>query len=57
MLVTLEIGLVVTFGLCLAMSLVFFAMDEEPQQQNLRALRERLAASSVAAEEDLRAAA
>jgi hypothetical protein len=57
MLVTLAIGLIVTFGLRLAMSLVFFAMDEEPQQQNLRALRERVAATSVAAEEDLRAAA
>jgi hypothetical protein len=55
--VTLAIGLVVTFGLCLAMSLAFFAMDEEPQQQNLRAWRERVAAISVAAEEDLRAAA
>lgn len=41
MLLTLGIGLLVAFGLCLALSLAFFALDEEPQEQNLRALRQR----------------
>ena len=48
MLVTLGIGLLVAFGLCLALSLAFFAMDEEPQEQNLRALRERAEAAAHA---------
>lgn len=53
MLVTLATGLLVAFGLCLALSLVFFAFDEEPQEQNLRALRERTQAA-VAPHDDLR---
>jgi len=63
MLVTIAIGLLVTFGLCLAASLAFFAFDAEPQEQNLRALRERAEAVAAVAdlrapvEEDLRAAA
>lgn len=53
MLVTLGIGLLVAFGLCLALSLAFFALDEEPQEQNLRALRQRTEAA-VAVHDDLR---
>lgn len=56
MLVTVVTGLLTTFGLGLALSLVFFAIDEEPQEQNLRALRER-AEAAAAAHADLRGSA
>jgi len=48
MLVTLVIGLLGTFALGLAMSIAFFAWDEEPQEQNLRALQERAEAAAGA---------
>ena len=48
MLATLGIGLLGTFALGLVLSIAFFAWDEEPQEQNLRALRERAEAAAAA---------
>lgn len=57
MLMTLVIGVLGTFALCLVASVAFMAWDEEPEVHNLRALRARAEAAAAASSADLEAPA